>query len=52
MTLSLTPPSRRQILAVTTSDLQRVPAVSAALRALGEAAGAPVDALDPALAPA
>ena len=52
VTLSLTPPSRRQILAVTTSDLQRVPAVSAALRALGEAAGAPVVERDPALAPA
>ena len=50
VTLSLAPPSRRQILAVTTSDLQRVPAVSAALRSLSEAAGAPVNELDPALA--
>ena len=52
VTLPLTPPSRRQILAVTTSDLLRVPAVSAALRALGEAARAPVDEPAPALAPA
>ena len=42
--LPLSPASRRQILAVTTSDLQRVPAVGAALDALCEAArgaGAP-----------
>ncbi|MDC5698669.1 LysR substrate-binding domain-containing protein, partial [Intrasporangium calvum] len=51
-TLSLSPVSRRQILAVTTSDLQRVPAVAAALRALGEAAGAEVDVPEPALSPA
>ncbi|ADU47945.1 LysR family transcriptional regulator [Intrasporangium calvum] len=51
-TLSLSPVSRRQILAVTTSDLQRVPAVAAALRALGEAAGARVDVPEPALSPA
>ena len=46
-TLPLTPASRRQILAVTTSDLQRVPAVAAALDALCEAAGA-----DPKVSPA
>ncbi len=46
-TLPLTPASRRQILAVTTSDLQRVPAVAAALDALCEAAGA-----DPKASPA
>ena len=43
--LPLSPASRRQILAVTTSDLQRVPAVGAALDALCEAArgaGAPL----------
>jgi hypothetical protein len=45
--LPLTPASRRQILAVTTSDLQRVPAVAAALDALCEAAGA-----DPKASPA
>ncbi|NUQ31241.1 MAG: LysR family transcriptional regulator, partial [Dermatophilaceae bacterium] len=39
-TLPLSPASRRQILAVTTPDLQRVPAVAAALDALCEAAGA------------
>ncbi|EWT03155.1 LysR family transcriptional regulator [Intrasporangium oryzae NRRL B-24470] len=48
-TLPLAPASRRQILAVTTADLQRVPAVGAALDALCEAAGAavkqPTDAL-------
>ena len=38
--LPLSPPSRRQILAVTTPDLQRVPAVGAALEALCEAARA------------
>ncbi|MDN5765378.1 MAG: LysR family transcriptional regulator [Humibacillus sp.] len=38
--LPLSPPSRRQILAVTTPDLQRVPAVGAALEALCEAATA------------
>ena len=37
-TLSLKPASRRQILAVTTPDLQRVPAVKAALDALTESA--------------
>jgi len=41
-TLPLEPASRRQILAVTTSDLERVPAVAAALRALAEAAGSPL----------
>ncbi|MEO6997771.1 MAG: LysR family transcriptional regulator [Terracoccus sp.] len=40
MALPLSPPSRRQILAVTTPDLQRVPAVGAALEALCEAAHA------------
>ena len=38
--LPLSPPSRRQILAVTTPDLQRVPAVGAALEALCQAAAA------------
>lgn len=38
--LPLAPASCRQILAVTTTDLQRVPAVGAALEALCEAAGA------------
>ncbi len=38
--LPLASPSRRQILAVTTPDLQRVPAVGAALEALCEAAQA------------
>jgi DNA-binding transcriptional LysR family regulator len=37
--LPLAPASRRLILAVTTPDLQRVPAVAAALDALSEAAG-------------
>ena len=37
-TLSLTPASRRQIHAVTTDDLQRVPAVKATLEALAESA--------------
>ncbi|HYQ34125.1 MAG TPA: LysR family transcriptional regulator [Lapillicoccus sp.] len=37
-TLSLTPASRRQIHAVTTDDLQRVPAVRATLEALEESA--------------
>jgi DNA-binding transcriptional LysR family regulator len=46
-TLPLSPASRRQILAVTTPDLQRVPAVAAALDALCEAAGA-----DPRVSPA
>ena len=36
--LPLTPPSRRQIHAVTTEDLQRVPAVAATLEALEESA--------------
>ncbi|RKT77102.1 DNA-binding transcriptional LysR family regulator [Terracoccus luteus] len=40
VSLPLSPPSRRQILAVTTPDLQRVPAVGAALQALCEAARA------------
>lgn len=40
VTLPLAPASRRQILAVTTPDLLRVPAVAAALDALCEAAGA------------
>lgn len=51
-TLALSPASRRQILAVTTPDLSRVPAVSAALSALCEAAGTSVDLPDPALSPA
>lgn len=38
-TLSLEPASRRQILAVTTPDLARVPAVAAAISALRETAG-------------
>ncbi len=38
VTLPLRPPSRRQIHAVTTEDLQRVPAVRATLEALGESA--------------
>ena len=46
-TLSLSPVSQRQILAVTTPDLLRVPAVAAALDALCAAAGA-----DPATSPA
>jgi DNA-binding transcriptional LysR family regulator len=46
-TLSLVPASHRQILAVTTPDLLRVPAVAAALDALCAAAGT-----DPALSPA
>jgi DNA-binding transcriptional LysR family regulator len=46
-TLSLSPASHRQILAVTTPDLLRVPAVGAAMDALCAAAGA-----DPALSPA
>lgn len=36
--LPLAPPSRRQILAVTTSDLERVPAVAATIEALTEVA--------------
>lgn len=50
VTLPLSPASRRQILAVTTADLQRVPAVAATLDALCEAAGRPVPdrALEPA----
>jgi DNA-binding transcriptional LysR family regulator len=36
--LPLSPPSRRQILAVTTPDLQRVPAVAATIEALCEVA--------------
>lgn len=50
--LPLEPASRRQILAVTTPDLQRVPAVHAAITALCEAAGAPAPALDEPKAPA
>ena len=46
-TLSLSPASHRQILAVTTPDLLRVPAVAAAMDALCAAAGA-----DPAASPA
>ena len=46
-TLSLSPVSQRQILAVTTPDLLRVPAVAAALDALCAAAGT-----DPATSPA
>jgi DNA-binding transcriptional LysR family regulator len=46
-TLSLSPVSQRQILAVTTPDLLRVPAVAAALDALCAAAGS-----DPATSPA
>lgn len=37
----VTPASRREIVAVTTTDLQRVPAVSAALDALSDVAGSP-----------
>ncbi|HET7397983.1 MAG TPA: LysR family transcriptional regulator [Intrasporangium sp.] len=49
--LPLDPASRRQILAVTTADLQRVPAVEAALDALCLAAQAQVG-VTPVLAPA
>ncbi len=38
--LPLSPPSRRQILAVTTSDLERVPAVAATIDALSQVARA------------
>ena len=48
--LPLDPPSRRQIVAATTPDLQRVPAVAAALEALCEAAAASA-ATAPATAP-
>lgn len=47
VTLPLQPASRRQILAVTTPDLQRVPAVAAALEALCEAAGGATTAAAP-----
>ncbi len=47
--LPLNPASRRQILAVTTADMQRVPAVAAALDALCESAGVP---REPTLQPA
>jgi DNA-binding transcriptional LysR family regulator len=50
--LPLEPASRRQILAVTTPDLQRVPAVHAALRALCEAAGVPAPPLQDPRTPA
>jgi DNA-binding transcriptional LysR family regulator len=40
VTLPLSPPSRRQILAVTTPDLERVPAVAATIEALQEVARA------------
>ncbi|MDN5794963.1 MAG: LysR family transcriptional regulator [Intrasporangium sp.] len=50
--LPLEPASRRQILAVTTPDLQRVPAVHAAIGALCEAAGVPVPQVEEPMAPA
>ena len=50
--LPLEPASRRQILAVTTPDLQRVPAVHAAINALCEAAGVPAPSAPEAKSPA
>jgi DNA-binding transcriptional LysR family regulator len=52
VTLPLEPASRRQILAVTTPDLRRVPAVHAAITALCEAAGVPAPQLEEPKTPA